>query len=143
MDNFFGLGGLGEIALILFIALLFLGPEKMIGFARSLGKWVYNIRQATMNITAEIDREVKEQHNIFGEATDPLKYILEAEKIHVIRSGNEFGKSFTLPVTNISETVNNFTLIAHYPRQDVSGAYYNIVDNLNRFSLSFTATTSG
>ena len=89
MDNFFGLGGFGEIVLILFIALIFLGPEKMIGFARSLGKWVNNIRQATNNITAEISREVEEQQKTLKDAAGPLPDELATDRQDIIQSARE------------------------------------------------------
>ena len=80
MDNFFGFGGLGEIGLLFFIALIFLGPEKMIGFARTLGKWVAKIKAASDNISAQVAKEVEENKKAFEEAANALKSVAEAQQ---------------------------------------------------------------
>ena len=41
----FGMG-LGEILVVLFIALIFLGPEKIPSTARTLGKWFHEIKSS-------------------------------------------------------------------------------------------------
>ncbi len=46
-----------EIVLILVVALILLGPEKVPGIARTLGKTLRNLRKATTDFTATITRE--------------------------------------------------------------------------------------
>jgi TatA/E family protein of Tat protein translocase len=56
----FGLG-MGELLVILVIALLFLGPKKLPEVASSLGKAIRSFRKATSDLTdqLEIDDSVK------------------------------------------------------------------------------------
>jgi Sec-independent protein translocase protein TatA len=56
--DFLGLGP-GELILILVIALIFLGPGKIVDFARTLGKWVHAIRRAGTDFTTVITREIE------------------------------------------------------------------------------------
>jgi Sec-independent protein translocase protein TatA len=45
---------IGLIVVILFIALLVMGPEKAIPFARSMGRFIRGFRNYTQNITSDI-----------------------------------------------------------------------------------------
>jgi sec-independent protein translocase protein TatB len=45
--------GTGEIVLILAIAMLVVGPERMVTFARQLGEWIAKFRRETDSVTAE------------------------------------------------------------------------------------------
>jgi sec-independent protein translocase protein TatA len=53
----FGLGW-GEILLILLIALIFLGPNKLPDLAKSLGKGIREFRKATAGLEDDIKKEV-------------------------------------------------------------------------------------
>lgn len=57
----FGLG-MGELMVILAIALIFLGPKRLPDVATSLGKAIRSFRKATRDLTEqlEIDDEVKQ-----------------------------------------------------------------------------------
>jgi sec-independent protein translocase protein TatB len=57
----FGLG-MGELIVILAIALIFLGPKRLPDVATSLGKAIRSFRKATRDLTdqLEIDDEVKQ-----------------------------------------------------------------------------------
>ncbi len=50
----FGLG-FGEVVIILFIALLFIGPKKLPELAKSLGKGLKEFKKATSDFTAQIN----------------------------------------------------------------------------------------
>lgn len=65
--DFLGIGP-WEILLILVIAIIFLGPGKIVDFARTLGKWVRAIRRAGADFTAAVTREVE---NAEKEASSP------------------------------------------------------------------------
>src|SRR5260370_17176743 len=56
----FGLG-MGELVVILAIALIFLGPKRLPDVATSLGKAIRSFRKATRDLTSqlEIDEDVK------------------------------------------------------------------------------------
>lgn len=50
--------GFFEIALVLLIGLLVLGPERLPGVARTLGGWMRRARSMVNGIRQEFDREV-------------------------------------------------------------------------------------
>lgn len=56
--DFLGMGP-WEILLVLIIAIIFLGPGKIVDFARTLGKWIRAIRRAGNDFTAAVTREVE------------------------------------------------------------------------------------
>ena len=58
--DFLGIGG-WEVLLILVIAVLVLGPEKIVEFGRTLGKMARTLKKATSDLTAQVTKEVKEQ----------------------------------------------------------------------------------
>ena len=58
--DFFGIG-FGEILLILIIVLIIWGPGRITEIGKTLGKVVRNLRNATSNITDQLDRESEEQ----------------------------------------------------------------------------------
>jgi Tat protein translocase TatB subunit len=57
----FGLG-MGELLVILVLALLFLGPKRLPDLASTLGKAIRSFRKATSDLTSqlEVDESVKE-----------------------------------------------------------------------------------
>jgi sec-independent protein translocase protein TatA len=60
--DFLGIGP-GELILILILALIFLGPGKIVEFAGTLGKWVRAIKRAGNDFTAAVTREVEKAEN--------------------------------------------------------------------------------
>jgi sec-independent protein translocase protein TatA len=56
--DFFGIGP-WEILLILVIALIVVGPGKLPGIARTLGKTVRAIRKASSELTTAVTREME------------------------------------------------------------------------------------
>ncbi len=63
--DFFGMG-MGEIILILVIALIILGPGRIPEIARTLGRTVRALRKASFDLTAQISKELE------GEEKDVL-----------------------------------------------------------------------
>jgi len=55
--DFFGIG-LGEVLLILVLALIIWGPKRLPGIARTLGKTARTLRKATNDFTSQITREM-------------------------------------------------------------------------------------
>lgn len=55
--DFLGIGS-GELLVILIVALIFVGPEKMVGAARTLGKLARQISQAGKDFTQKLEEEV-------------------------------------------------------------------------------------
>ena len=58
--DFFGMG-MGEIILILVIALIILGPEKVPEIARTLGRTVRALKKASFDLTTQISKELEGQ----------------------------------------------------------------------------------
>ncbi len=55
----FGLG-LGELLVVLVVALIFLGPDKIPKTARTLGKWVYELKHSLDDIKDAFEKDVKQ-----------------------------------------------------------------------------------
>ena len=58
--DFFGMG-IGEILLILVVALIVWGPGRIAEIGKTLGKMVHNLKKATSDLTAQITNETEEQ----------------------------------------------------------------------------------
>ncbi len=53
--------GMGEILLILVIALIIWGPGRIPEIARTLGRTVRTLRQASFNLTTELRKELEKE----------------------------------------------------------------------------------
>ncbi|GMQ97195.1 MAG: hypothetical protein BMS9Abin15_0895 [Gammaproteobacteria bacterium] len=62
--------GFWELLLILIVALLVVGPQRLPGLARTAGLWVGKARHYLVSVKADIDKEL---------AADELKKILEGQ----------------------------------------------------------------
>ena len=58
--DFFGIGG-WEILLILIIALIIWGPRRIAEIGRTLGKTVRALKKATLDLTAQVTKEIDDQ----------------------------------------------------------------------------------
>ena len=52
--------GVGEILVVLFIALIFLGPERIPSTARTLGKWFHEIKNSLDGVRDAFEKDLKE-----------------------------------------------------------------------------------
>jgi len=57
--DFFGMG-IGEILLILFVALIIWGPGRIAKIGKTLGKMVHALKKATSDLTAQITNETED-----------------------------------------------------------------------------------
>ncbi len=55
--DFFGMG-MGEVLLILIVALLIWGPRRIVEIASMLGKAIHTLRKATSDLTATVTKEL-------------------------------------------------------------------------------------
>jgi sec-independent protein translocase protein TatA len=53
--------GIGEILLVLFVALIVFGPGKIPEIARMLGRAVGALRRASFDLTSQIKKELEEE----------------------------------------------------------------------------------
>jgi len=58
--DFFGMG-MGEILLVLVVALIIWGPGRIGEIGRTLGKIVSTLRKASFNLTEQIGKELEEE----------------------------------------------------------------------------------
>jgi len=58
--DFFGIG-MGEILLILVIALIIWGPGRIVEIGRTLGKLVRTLRKATSDLTTQVTKELDKE----------------------------------------------------------------------------------
>jgi len=63
--DFLGIGPL-EIALVVLIAFIVLGPDRIPGVMRQLGRWTRQLRETVNNITRDYNAEIRE---LTGEIT--------------------------------------------------------------------------
>ena len=63
--DFLGIGPV-EIALVVLIAFIVLGPERIPGVMRQLGKWTRQLRETVNNITRDYNTDIRQ---ITGEIT--------------------------------------------------------------------------
>jgi len=68
----FGIG-IPELIVILVIAFVVIGPEKIPDLARSLGKGLYEIRRATEGVRSEIVKEGEKINDELEEASQSLR----------------------------------------------------------------------
>ena len=63
--NFLGMGP-AELLLVLALALIVFGPDKMPDIARQLGKAVGDLRRVTSDVTRELQRSIQEDPSTSG-----------------------------------------------------------------------------
>lgn len=63
--------GFWELTFIMTLALLVLGPDKLPGLVRSLGRWMGRARSVARNLRVQIEREVAEMPDLSGNAAKP------------------------------------------------------------------------
>ncbi|MHB9022133.1 MAG: Sec-independent protein translocase protein TatB [Halothiobacillus sp.] len=81
-----------EIFLILVIALIVVGPERLPGLARTIGSWVYKVKKFVANAKAELDSEfnlsdMKNLLNAQESEISKLRALVEETRQEVNESG--------------------------------------------------------
>jgi sec-independent protein translocase protein TatB len=74
--DFLGIGPL-EIALVVLIAFIVLGPDRIPGVMRQLGKWTRQLREMVNNITRDYNAEIRE---LTGEITSLQQEIRDIQR---------------------------------------------------------------
>lgn len=72
--DFMGIGPM-ELLVILIIALIVFGPNRLPEIAAQLGKFINNMKQAGSELTRELKREIEENKKNVTLATDEVKAI--------------------------------------------------------------------
>ena len=58
--EFLGMG-MGEVLVILLVAIVVMGPRRITEVGRTMGKIVGSLRRATFDLTAQVRKELEEQ----------------------------------------------------------------------------------
>jgi sec-independent protein translocase protein TatB len=66
MDLFSSIGT-QEILMILLVAIIVIGPAKIVEFGKTMGKFTRNIKQASTDLTMNLTKELEEEEK--GKAT--------------------------------------------------------------------------
>lgn len=65
--------GASEILMVLLVALLVVGPNKVVGMAQTLGKVMRSIRKASAELTSAVTREMEMEDREKAPPTDAEK----------------------------------------------------------------------
>ncbi len=87
--------GMWELVLIVVVALVVIGPDKLPEYARMAGKWLRQLRTYTDAAT----KEVKEVTEPLKEITEPLKEITDPL--------NAIKQDLTNSVTDVTKSIND------------------------------------
>ncbi|WP_333599406.1 twin-arginine translocase TatA/TatE family subunit [Flavobacterium sp.] len=102
----FGIGG-GEIIFIIFIALMLFGSEKVPDIARTLGKIMAQLKNATNEIKSEIqkgaeanglDTSIKELTSTFTSEVDKVKEGLDTNLTNPVQKATQDIEDITGPI---------------------------------------------
>ncbi len=88
-----------EILVILLVALVVFGPERLPELARKLGRWTSELREAAREVRAGLQAEVEAVQEVTDEITAPVKEATEAlsEAAAPVRDAKEALDSATKP----------------------------------------------
>ena len=102
----FGIGG-GELVFIIFIALMLFGSDKIPGIARTLGKGMAQLKNATNEIKSEIQKSadangvtdsMKELTSSFTKEVDEIKSSVAPPDINPVNEITERFEDLTGPI---------------------------------------------
>ena len=62
--------GTSEILMILLVAILVVGPNRIVEVARTLGKVMRNLRKASFDLTSTITKELDEEKETHSPSTE-------------------------------------------------------------------------
>jgi sec-independent protein translocase protein TatA len=110
----FGIGG-GELIFIIFIALMLFGTDKIPEAARTFGKIMANLKNATNEIKSEITKSADvngidlSMRNITSTFTDEVDKVKESVTSQKIDLGENILSDASANVTKIKEDIENLT----------------------------------
>jgi sec-independent protein translocase protein TatA len=102
----FGIGG-GELILIIFIALMLFGSDKIPEIARAMGKGMAQLKNATNEIKSEIqkgaeangiDTSMKELTSTFSDEVEKVKSNLDSKMLPEVTKVKEDIENLTGPI---------------------------------------------
>ncbi len=112
--------GFWEIILILLVALIVVGPERLPGLARTAGLWIGKAKRMVTDVKAEIDQElaaeelkkVLDQQNAMNDVYDIIeetKQVTSDIKQELNKPVEEASSNFNQEIGNSSEEIQKQT----------------------------------
>ncbi len=71
--DFFSQIGTQEILVILLVAIIVIGPNKIVEFGKSVGKVTRSIKKISTDVTTSIEKELEEEKKTITDTTQPVK----------------------------------------------------------------------
>jgi Sec-independent protein translocase protein TatA len=71
--DFFSQIGTQEILMILLVAIIVIGPNKIVEFGQSAGKMTRNLKKVTTDMTINLEKELEEDKKKDAKASPPVK----------------------------------------------------------------------
>ena len=99
----FGIGG-GELIFIIFIALMLFGSEKIPDVARTMGKFMAQLKNATNDIKSEIQKSAEVQ-----EINESVRGLTSSFTEEVDKVKNSVGDNILPEVTKATEDLDSLT----------------------------------
>jgi Tat protein translocase TatB subunit len=94
--EFMGIGPL-ELLLILVIALIVFGPNRLPEIAAQIGKFVHNMRQMSFEFTRQLNKELESSKRDIAKAADEVKAITKAVNPLAAEENKESPRAANLP----------------------------------------------
>lgn len=107
----FGIGG-SELIFIIFIVLMLFGSDKIPDFARSLGKGMAQIKNATNEIKSEIQKGAKDSGLDMNSLTGGISDEIQKAKNEITNSVNPLSNitsDLEKPFQQVQEDIENMT----------------------------------
>ncbi len=104
--DFLGMGWF-EIAIVLLVALIVLGPEKLPHYARNIGKFIRQFRKITTGVSKEITKAMDFDEE--DEAEEGIKKELRDITTSLEEDAAELRRSLSEEAESISKTVSEST----------------------------------
>jgi Tat protein translocase TatB subunit len=71
--DFFSQIGTQEILMILLVAIIVIGPNKIVEFGKSAGKMTRNLKKMTTDMTTSLEKELEEEKKKESDTSQPAK----------------------------------------------------------------------
>lgn len=96
--------GFWELGLIAVVALVVIGPERLPGVARTVGKWVASMQRFVSSVKSDIDSEIN-KHEDLKQLIDEQKELKETHEI-LEKTVSDLSEASSIPSSS-SDVINN------------------------------------
>ena len=126
--------GFSEIMLIMIVALVVVGPERLPGLARKAGYWVGRFRRYVVNVRSEIERELNadELRSMLSKQEDDIRELrnmlqdtrsqIRSEVDDIAHEVDSAGEQLRHGITSDAASAESAVAVEHAPEAD-TGAH--------------------